>query len=346
MVSFEHGNGHAHLVSWGARYAVLFAGEAHAALIRAALPGSTVTVTNRADFLLETAKPDAVAFVDSDLFHLIDGVTTNAPIVAIIDDTLSSSLTKTIRSLESSPWLSHVIVASLLSNPMARSHLTSLLDLLPHGPDQSMVGGPGIGRVALLARASRRGARFDRMREFFSKHELSHRTIATITEVAEELVTNALYDAPVEAGYFEHAIPRTEDVELPLDRACEISYGIEYGDAFVRVRDTFGALKRDRLLEVLNRCNASSVALDESRGGAGLGMWRVFSTATTLSIAVIPDRVTDIRIGFATKDGRIGKQLLAVHLFFAREPAVSEAPAAPHVDRELDDDSVTLMRFI
>jgi hypothetical protein len=177
-----------------------------------------------------------------------------------------------------------------------------------------MLSAAGIGRVALLASSNRREARFERMTEFFGKHGLSPRTIGAIGEIAEELVMNALYDAPVEAGFFETAVPRTCDVDLPSERACEISYGIENGNVFVRVRDTFGALSRERLFDVLNRCKAKAVELDESRGGAGLGMWRVFSQASTLTITVIPGQVTDITIGIATKEGR--KQLLAIHLFF------------------------------
>src|SRR5262249_33575302 len=133
-----------------------------------------------------------------------------------------------------------------------------------------------------------------------------------------ELVMNALYNAPTEGGYFETPVSRTEDVTLPLDRACEISYGLEGPIPYVRVRDTFGALRRERLVEVLSRCNTNGVALDESRGGAGLGLWRVFSLATTVSVTVVPGRVTDILVRIAPRTGKSApKHLLAVHLFLA-----------------------------
>ncbi len=325
-------------------YSVVFASEAHASLLLAALPQPSIRVHNRAAFVAETAKPGAVAFVDCDLFHEIEYDIATVPVVGIVDDSQSETLRKAVRAFASYPWLSHVVVSTMLSSPLAQSHLARLLERLPSGPARSMLGVAGVGRVALLTQASRREARLDRMREFFAKHGLSERTISTIADVSEELVTNALYDAPVEAGFFKAAIPRTEDVALPAERACEISYGIDDGIVFVRLRDTFGALTRPRLLGVLTRCNTRSVKLDESRGGAGLGLWRVFSAASTLAITIDPGCSTDILIGIATKEGRLLKQLLAVDLYFVVKTTSSLVPFAPYDEAEMMDESVTLVR--
>lgn len=324
------------------QYSVILAGEVHAVALCAALPAPCVRVKNRAELIAESARPGAVAFVDCDLLSQLEGV--KAPIVAIIDEAPAETLPKAVRLLGAFPSISHFVAAPLLSGPLARSHMAMLLERLANGSEHSMLGESGVGRVALLTRASRREARFDRMSEFFSKHGLSARTISAINDVYEELVTNALYDAPVEAAFFPKPVPRTEDVELPVDRACEISYGVEEGTAFIRIRDTFGALKRSRLLDVLNRCSSMEVSIDESRGGAGLGLWRVFSVASTISITVSPGSLTDIVVGIATKNGRIAaKQLLALHLFFF--PPKNERPASfSDLDHELLDRSITLVR--
>ncbi|MBA3451540.1 MAG: hypothetical protein H0T42_00420 [Deltaproteobacteria bacterium] len=321
------------------QYSVILAGEVHAAALCAALPAPCIVVRNRAELIAETSRPGAIAFVDCDLLSQVYNVVT-APIVALIDESPAETLTKTVRLLGSFPTVSHFVAASLLSGPLARTHMTMLLERLANGAEHSMLGKSGVGRVALLTRASRREARFERMSEFYSKHGLSARTLSAINDVYEELVTNALYDAPVDAGFFPKAVPRTEDVELPVDRACEISYGMEEGTAFIRIRDTFGALKRSRLLDVLHRCSTGEVELDESRGGAGLGLWRVFSAASTISITVAPGNLTDILVGIATKNGRIAaKQLLGLHLFFF--PAHNDESA-----RFTDDDSSLLDRSI
>jgi len=321
---------------------VIYADEARASLLAAVLPEPRVCVRSRSQLVSELAKRGAVAFVDVDLLPLLDGLQTQAPIIGIYDDNGSNTLASAVRALGKFSWLAHVVSTSMLRGPAAQSHLALLLERLISGPD--MLGTYGVGRVARLAKASKREARFERIEEFFATHGLSARSIASIKEVAEELVMNALYDAPFEAGYFARAIPRTDDVDLPADRACEISYGIEGDSAFVRLRDTFGALSRDRLVDVLTRCNTDAVSLDESRGGAGLGLWRVFSSASTLSITVVPGQLTDIIVEFSIRDGRMLKHLHAMHLFFAPTKPNDMMDALVADDsRNVFDQSVTLV---
>ena len=322
---------------------MVFAKEASAALLVAALPGPHVRVSSRAELIATIAtRAPAVVFVDFDLLPQIAGATTNVTIVGIIDEPLAGA----VRAFNSFPWLSHLVTSTMLSNPLAGSHIATFLERLQFGPEQYVLGANGVGRVALLVSSARREARFERMREFFSSHRVPARTIASINDVAEELVTNALYDGPVEAGYFKTPVPRSENVELPPEHACEISYGIEQGSVFVRIRDPFGALTRNRLLGVLNRCNTTGVPLDESRGGAGLGLWRVFSAASTIAITVIPGRLTDILVRLETKKRRSGgKQLCAIHMFFPEEHSLDGAQgrfAADH-DSDLMDDSFTAL---
>lgn len=286
-----------------------------------------------------------LAFVDAELLPQLDGEALCVPIVGIMDEALAGA----VRLLDAFPWLSHVVAVSMLSSPLARAHLSMLLDRLEEGPEQRILGDAGIGRVALLASSSHRETRFERMREFFAKQRLSSRAITSLNDLAEELVTNALYDAPVEAGYFATPVPRTVDVDLPPERACEISYGVENSTMFVRVRDPFGALTRPRLLGVLNRCNAADgVVLDETRGGAGLGLWRIFSAASSIAITVIPGRLTDILVRIETKKGRPIKQLLAIHTFFVVEEDAwidgAQGRFAADHDYDLMDDSFTFVR--
>ncbi len=320
---------------------VIFAGEATAALLSAALSVPHVFVKNREEFLAACKRKPVAAFIDVDLLFQLKGEQPSVPVVGLLDD--SDTLAKTVRALEAFPWLDQVVATTMLSSRDARSSLDLLVRLLINGPEEGMFGVAGVGRVALLAQSSHREARFERMHDFFSKHGLSAKAINAINEVSEELVMNALYDAPAEAGYFKEAVARTEPVNLPPDRACEISYGIDGGHVFVRVRDSFGSLSRRRLHEVLTRCNSKDVMLDESRGGAGLGLWRIFSTATSISISVIPGQLTDVVVRMATTNGRIVKKLHAVQLFFAAETGGSLDSWIPDHESDLMDQSITLL---
>ncbi len=324
-------------------YSLVFAGEATTALVRAASPGPLICVTRRTELVAVAAtRGPAVAFVDLDLLPQLGGGMTDLSVVGIVDDSRGGA----VRALVSYPWLSHLITTSMLASPDARAHIEALLERLELGPTHHVLGSAGVGRTALLGSSSRRENRFERMREFFAAQGISARTISSSNDIAEELVTNALYDAPVEAGYFKTAVLRTEEVELPPEHACEISYGIEQDTVFVRVRDPFGALTRARLLNVLNRCTAAGVSLDESRGGAGLGLWRIFSTASSIAITVNPGSLTDILVRIEARKRRsVGRQLLAVHLFFPEEhePEGAHGRFAADHDHDLMDDSFTAL---
>lgn len=319
-------------------HSLVFAREAYASLLSTSIVGPHMVVANRGELIAGIARRPAVVYVDVELLPQVHGETASVPVVALIDDGLDAI----VRALDEFPWVSHVMSAAMLSSPMAPAHIASLGERLRDGPEYRVLGAEGIGRVALLTHSVRRESRFERMREFFASHSVSSRGVTTLTDIAEELVTNALYDAPTESGFFKRSVPRTEDIELPPEHACEISYGVETGSAFVRVRDPFGGLSRRRMLGVLNRCNASEVSLDETRGGAGLGLWRVMSHASTVSITVIPGRLTDIVVWLDTRRSR-KKQLLAADLYFQPDHELDGAQswfAADH-DSDLIDESFT-----
>lgn len=303
-----------------------------------------VVVRNQAELTAAISTRNGIAFIDVDLLDQVDGSAARLPIVAILDCPSHEALAETVPLLIAYPWLSHVVCSAMLSTSSAEKHLSLFRERLTTGPEHSLLAGGGIGRTALLTASTRRHARFNRMREFYAKQNLSPRTITLLLEIAEELVMNALYDAPAEAGFFQPR-PRIEDVELPLDRACEISYGIEESTAFIRVRDPFGAFSRGRMMQTLVRCNAKGVVLDESRGGAGLGLWRIFSIASNISVTVVPGSLTEFLVGIRLQGGRaIAKQFDAVHLFFAPPSEHYESLAAQTDQAQsLLDKSVTLI---
>jgi hypothetical protein len=138
-----------------------------------------------------------------------------------------------------------------------------------------------------------------------------------LRDAAEELLTNAFYDAPVAAGVLDQPISRTQDVALSEDSACDMVYGCREDLAIVRVRDPFGSLSRTRLVEVLTRCARTDmrVEVDETMGGAGLGLWRVFSAASFVAIAVVNNRHTEFLVGIG-KRVSAAQRPFAFHLFF------------------------------
>lgn len=329
---------------WMSGSSVIYASDKHGSLLRSVLPAPCILVRSDPELMTAAAVRGRVTFVDIDRLGQVDHRALGSPTVAVMDQSPVDALAATVRILDTYPWLSHVLQATLLTAPKAGEHLQLIRDRLLTGRQQFMLGPTGVGRVALLNQASHRGTRFKRIHEFFESHGVSERILTTLNDVCEELVMNALYNAPTEAGYFKTPVSRTEDVTLPMDRACEISYGIEAGHAFVRLRDTFGSLRRQRLFEVLARCNKDAVSLDESRGGAGLGIWRVFTVATTIAITVIPGRLTDVLVRMMPKTSKAPKHLLAVDLYFLADSDEASEVLVVEPDSALVDHSVTMIQ--
>jgi hypothetical protein len=237
------------------------------------------------------------------------------PVVAICDDSLQAA----IGWLPARRWLSHVVSASMLQHPLAAEHLGNVTATLTSGTRPRLLDWLGAtisGRRVRLAQASRRVERLERMGEFFDGKGVGTRTIQQLRDIAEELLTNAFYDAPVAAGVVKHAISRTQDVALPDDSACDMVYGCRDDLAVVRVRDPFGSLSRLRLVEVLTRCARTDmgVEVDETMGGAGLGLWRIFSAASYVAISVVDHRYTEFLVAIGKRSA--GPRPFAFHLFF------------------------------
>jgi hypothetical protein len=279
-------------------------------------PSGITFVSSPREFLAARCDAKTVAFVDNSTLAELGDQAPPGPVVAICDDALQTA----IGWLPSHPWLSHVMSAAMLRHPLAAEHLGNVMTTLTTSGKLRLLDwvGPTIaGRRVRLARASRRADRLERMTAFFDAKGVGARTIQLLRDAAEELLTNAFYDAPVAAGALDQPISRTQDVALSDDSACDMVYGCRDDLAVVRVRDPFGSLSRTRLVEVLIRCARTDmgVEVDETMGGAGLGLWRIFSAASFVAIAVVNNRHTEFLVGIGKRVAAAPRPF-AFHLFF------------------------------
>jgi len=165
------------------------------------------------------------------------------------------------------------------------------------------------GRRARLMHANRRGQRIARMSDYVASMGASPDTLQRFRDASDELIMNAFYDAPVAAGAVDKPIPRTQDVSLPAETACDLAYG-RHGDlTFVHVRDPFGSLSRTILVEALSRPDRADAA-----AGSGLGLRGVVRRASLVAISVVNNHYTEVLVGFL--DGvSTSSPPFALHLF-------------------------------
>ncbi len=278
------------------------------------------TVVTSIEALIEAvaSDPTKVLFLDRGAVGEIasaDGISIVNAVIAICDEPLQTA----VLWLQPYPWISHVLSASMLEHPFVEEHLENVLRTLTSSSSPRLLDwlGPSLtGRRIRLTHAHKRIARIERMSEFFDGKGVSSRSLQTLRDAAEELLTNAFYDAPVAAKVMKQPVSRSEDVQLPDDSACDLAYGCRDDIAIVRVRDPFGSLTRQRLVDVLTRCARTDmgVEVDESMGGAGLGMWRIFAGASFVGVSVVKDRYTEMLVGVVKRAP--GARPFAFHLYF------------------------------
>lgn len=122
-------------------------------------------------------------------------------------------------------------------------------------------------------------------------------------EVAHELLMNAMYDAPIDHyGNLRYALDRKQDVTLAPDEIPTFRFATDGVAVGLQVIDRFGRLLRRHVLEGIARGRAATQGsanfLDTSAGGAGLGMSRIYGSATSVLVDVSPHRHTSVTVMF------------------------------------------------
>jgi hypothetical protein len=142
--------------------------------------------------------------------------------------------------------------------------------------------------------------------------------LENIERVADELLMNALYDAPLVASQLGLIDPAAASgASLPQDRLV-LQYACD-GELFaLGVTDHFGALQKPTLIEYVGRCLTSARPLNQETGaGAGLGLYLVCNSVSQLIFNVSPGVATEVIALFNLR----APKLRLTHISFSSETA-------------------------
>jgi hypothetical protein len=222
-------------------------------------------------------------------------------------------LSAIVRLMGERPDINHVVAPDCVDQPVTAAVLWKLATGTVGRPAH-LLGRGFSGRRVALRDSDKRAPRIEAIAEYAAECGAASRATRLVSDVAEELITNALYDAPAERDGL-HA-DRTTHVRLDREEACVVVYGADKEKFYVRVRDPFGSLRRERVFEVLARCmDQRGVPFDTTRGGAGLGMMRIFDASAVIVVHVRAHTCTELLVGIDLKRRRSTRDR-AVHLFF------------------------------
>ena len=118
----------------------------------------------------------------------------------------------------------------------------------------------------------------------------------SIEQCVDEMLMNALYDAPVDdqgQPVFSE-IPTKTRISLRVEQKVVVQYACDGKQFVVSVRDAFGTLERATVLRYLHKCLHAEQQIDRKVGGAGLGLYLMVNSATNVLFNVLPGVATEV----------------------------------------------------
>ncbi|MCC6746504.1 MAG: hypothetical protein IT371_02535 [Deltaproteobacteria bacterium] len=188
-------------------------------------------------------------------------------------------------------------VNHLLSQPSDAEDLLSVVDKLSTGsifgmerylPFQANI------HYQRLASYPGRCKAIEELEAHLQKRRVRSTLRRSAVQIAEELLMNAMYQAPMENGHrlFADVEPRAR-LRRKTPRPVSLRYVAADKRIHLSVRDRFGSFRRADLASYLQRCTTSQVQIEEKKLGAGLGLYLIASTASRIIINVLPGSVTE-----------------------------------------------------
>jgi hypothetical protein len=121
--------------------------------------------------------------------------------------------------------------------------------------------------------------------------------IARIESVTDELLMNAMYDAPAVSRGEAPRVPPAQNQSDGSEPSALLRYACDGRYFAVSVEDTYGGLRKEAILDHLIRARAErGRPRDNSQegGGAGLGLYFVLSSVTRFIANIEPGRRTEV----------------------------------------------------
>lgn len=158
------------------------------------------------------------------------------------------------------------------------------------GADKYLLWGTAL-REHTLKRSSERHDVVARLADAVRARGQSARVASMAMLVADELLSNAVHNAPVDSagGHYRKDLPREGDLELDGRHAVRLRWGCDARYLAIEVTDLFGSLDRDTILMALAQSDVRA-----SGGGAGMGIPLAYRSCDHLVFNLSPGKRTEI----------------------------------------------------
>lgn len=155
------------------------------------------------------------------------------------------------------------------------------------------------------------------MKKAVGKLSKSITLIDEIAAVADEFVTNALFNAPFvdPVSHINRRVDRlTTMVDLPPDKPSRLFLAADERRIIVGIEDHYGSLDVKGLMERVRDCYTSGTPINFGAGGAGIGCFIIFKIGCSIYFGVRPGELTVIACVIPHPVNRRQRDQLPKHL--------------------------------
>jgi len=144
---------------------------------------------------------------------------------------------------------------------------------------------------ATVVRASQRAELVGRISEHVRAVGQSARVASMAMLVTDELISNAVHNAPVDGSgeHYRKDLARDIEIELDAKHQVRLRWGFDARYVAIEVTDPWGSLDRDTILASLARNDVR-----DSGGGAGMGIALAYRSCDHLVFNLAPGKRTEI----------------------------------------------------
>ncbi|MBC7660520.1 MAG: hypothetical protein H7249_12550 [Chitinophagaceae bacterium] len=233
-------------------------------------------------------------------------------------------MAKAIDFLTGHTRLNHLVIEPSLKNQplMQKNLLTTTTKILSgdiFGIEKYLHWGVDI-KEAIISGNKTRSEALVQLENELTKSGLSSTLIRKAHHLADELLMNAIYDAPVDKASnrprYNH-LDRAINVELEPSEYARLRYGYDGMHLALSIDDPFGALPREVILKYLKSCfqgEFGRINQEEGKGGGGMGLYQIMTSADLLVTNITPGNKTEI-IAILDVHEKAGSKGLCFHYF-------------------------------
>lgn len=170
-----------------------------------------------------------------------------------------------------------------------------------------------------ITRAGHKRAAVDAVQNFFIKQKVNSRLAALVAQACDELMMNAIFDAPVLPNGMPLRRGTSRDADFELIEKEHVHLDMASNDEYVGicVSDQFGSLKKSVLMNFLSKdYQDEDYVLRKGDPGAGLGLHGIVQSGLSMLYLCKPGVRTEVMVFFARgasyKSFRSGFRFLSV----------------------------------